>query len=46
MKEVLIRRLSRYIEATTSLAEARSAVIDGGEVHAKVAADVVEDFGL
>ena len=47
MKEVLIRRLSRYIEGDDKFSKKPDLLlIDGGEVHAKVAADVVEDFGL
>ena len=47
MKEVLTRRLARYIEGDERFSNKPDLLlIDGGDVHAKVAADVIGDFGL
>lgn len=47
MREVLIRRLNRYIEGDERFSQKPDLMlIDGGEAHAKVAADLVRSFGL
>jgi len=47
MREVLGRRFSRLIEGDEKFSEAPDLLlIDGGEVHAKTAAEMLEAFGL